>query len=80
MNCAVCGNPLVFDRVVFRCSCGVFIHSYCWDNHVLEAHKPTFEMGTVSLNDEFEPIDNEVSDEIEDEQVAVLADGEIQEV
>jgi len=77
MNCAVCGNPLVFDRVVFRCSCGVFVHSYCWDKHVLEAHKPTFEMGTVSLNDEFKPIENKVSEEIEDEQVAVLASGEI---
>ena len=80
MNCAVCGSPLAFDRVVFRCSCGVFVHSYCWDNHVLEAHKPIFEMGTISLNDEFKPIENKMSDEIEDEQISVLANGEIQEV
>lgn len=53
MNCAVCGNPLLFDRVVFHCSCGVFVHAYCWDKHVLQAHQPACEMGTVDLNGEF---------------------------
>ena len=53
MNCTVCGNPLLYDRVVFRCSCGVFTHSYCWDQHVLQAHRPSFEIGSVNLDGEF---------------------------
>jgi hypothetical protein len=53
MNCTVCGNPLLFDRVAFRCSCGAFVHAYCWDEHVLQAHKPAFEIGTVNLDGEF---------------------------
>ena len=53
MNCIVCGNPLLFDRVVFHCSCGAFVHAYCWDEHVLHAHRPPFEIGTVSLDGEF---------------------------
>ena len=47
MNCTVCGNPLLFDRVVFHCSCGAFVHAYCWNEHVLQAHQPTFEVGAV---------------------------------
>jgi hypothetical protein len=53
MNCTVCGNPLIYDRVVFHCSCGVFIHAYCWDDHVLQAHRPPFEIGSVNLDGEF---------------------------
>lgn len=53
MNCTVCGNPLIYDRAVFHCSCGVFVHSYCWDEHVLQAHRPSFEIGTVNLDGEF---------------------------
>jgi hypothetical protein len=53
MNCTVCGNPLLFDRVVFHCSCGAFVHAYCWDEHVLQAHQPSFEIGTVNLDGEF---------------------------
>ena len=53
MNCTVCGNPLIYDRVVFHCSCGAFIHSYCGDEHVLQAHRPSFEMGSVNLDGEF---------------------------
>jgi hypothetical protein len=53
MNCTVCGNPLLYDRVVFHCSCGVFIHSYCWDEHVLQAHRPAYEIGSVNLDGEF---------------------------
>jgi hypothetical protein len=53
MNCTVCGNPLLFDRVVFHCSCGVFVHAYCWDEHVLQAHQPAFEIGSVNLDGEF---------------------------
>jgi hypothetical protein len=53
MNCTVCGNPLLFDRVVFHCSCGAYVHAYCWDEHVLRAHRPHFEMGRVTLDGEF---------------------------
>jgi len=53
MNCAVCGNPLLCSRAVFRCSCGVFVHSYCWDKHVLQAHQPAFEVGTIDLDGDF---------------------------
>ena len=79
MNCAVCGSPLLFDRVVFRCSCGAFVHSYCWDKHVLQAHKPTFEMGTVDLNGEFTAIGDTVPQEVEDKQVTTIAGEEIEE-
>jgi len=54
MSCTVCGNPLIYDRTVFHCSCGAFIHAYCWDDHVLQAHRPSFEIGSVSLDGEFE--------------------------
>ena len=53
MNCAVCGNPLIYDRAVFHCSCGAFMHAYCWDEHVLQAHRPSFEIGSVNLDGEF---------------------------
>ena len=53
MNCTVCGSPLIYDRAVFHCSCGVFVHSYCWDQHVLQAHRPPFEIGSVNLDGEF---------------------------
>ena len=53
MNCTVCGNPLIYDRAVFHWSCGVFVHSYCWDQHVLQAHRPSFEIGSVNLDGEF---------------------------
>ena len=54
MNCTVCGNSLTYDRTVFHCSCGAFIHAYCWDQHVLQAHRPSFEIGSVNLDGEFE--------------------------
>lgn len=54
MNCAVCGNPLLANRSAFRCSCGVFVHAYCWDKHVLQAHQPVFEVGTIDLDGEFQ--------------------------
>ncbi len=53
MNCSVCGNPLTFDRVIFHCSCGMLIHSYCWEKHVLAAHEPSFKLGAMALNGEF---------------------------
>jgi len=53
MNCAFCGSPLPMSRAIFHCSCGVFVHAYCWEQHILQAHQPAFETGTVDLNGEF---------------------------
>lgn len=64
MNCSVCGGPLLFDRVVFRCSCGTYIHAYCADKHIVQAHRPAFEEGHVDLNGDFhlknEPVETRV--------------------
>jgi len=73
MNCTVCGNPLLFDRVVFHCSCGAFVHAYCWDEHVLRAHQPSFEIGGVNLDGEFIPRESKV-----EEQVAIARASEEQ--
>jgi len=64
MNCSVCGNPLLFDRVVFHCSCGAFVHAYCWDEHVLQAHRPSYEIGAVNLDSEFIAREGKVEEEV----------------
>lgn len=64
MNCTVCGNPLLFDRVVFHCSCGAFVHAYCWDEHVSQAHQPSFEIGSVNLDGEFIPRESKVEEQV----------------
>ena len=69
MNCTVCGSPLLFDRVVFHCSCGVFVHAYCWDKHVLQAHRPAFEVGSVDLNGEFKVKESKVEEKASDKKV-----------
>lgn len=53
MNCVVCGNTLLFDRVSFHCSCGAYVHSHCWEKHVLQAHQPPYDVGTVDLHGAF---------------------------
>jgi len=70
MNCTVCGNPLLFDRVVFHCSCGAFVHAYCWDEHVLQAHQPSFEIGAVNLDGEFIARESKVEEEVSTAQVS----------
>lgn len=55
MNCSVCGSPLLFDRVVFRCSCGAYVHAYCVDKHIVDSHRPDLEEGYADLNGEFHP-------------------------
>ncbi|MFW6118493.1 MAG: hypothetical protein ACOC6R_03270, partial [Chloroflexota bacterium] len=70
MNCIVCGNPLLYDRVVFHCSCGAFVHAYCWDEHVLQAHQPPFETGAVNLDDEFLERESKVKEEVSMAQVS----------
>jgi len=64
MNCSVCGDLLRFDRVVFHCSCGAFVHAYCWEKHVLQVHSPAFEIGSINLNGEFK-VQEQPSDEDE---------------
>jgi len=64
MNCTVCGSPLLFDRVVFHCSCGAFVHAYCWDEHVLRAHQPSFEIGSANLDGEFIPRESNVEEQV----------------
>ena len=70
MNCIVCGNPLLYDRVVFHCSCGTFVHAYCWDEHVLQAHQPSFETGSVNLDGEFIPRESKVEEQVSTVQVS----------
>jgi len=70
MNCTVCGNPLLFDRVVFHCSCGAFVHAYCWDEHVLQAHQPSFEIGAVNLDGEFIARESKIEEEVLTAQVS----------
>ena len=77
MNCTVCGNPLLFDRVALNCSCGAFVHAYCWDEHVLEAHRPPFEIGAVNLDGEFVPRESKVEVAVSDEQVLDTSVSEI---
>ena len=68
MHCLVCGNPLLYDRVVFHCSCGVFVHAYCWNEHVLQAHQPSFEIGTVNLDGEFKARESKIEEQISETQ------------
>jgi hypothetical protein len=70
MNCTVCGNPLLFDRVVFHCSCGAFVHAYCWDEHVLQAHQPAYEIGTVNLDGEFIARESKVEEQVSEAQAS----------
>jgi hypothetical protein len=70
MSCTVCGNPLIYDRVVFHCSCGAFTHSYCWDEHVLQAHRPSFEIGSVNLDGEFKPRESKIEEQVAKAQVS----------
>ncbi len=55
MNCSVCGSPLLFDRVVFRCACGAYVHAYCADKHIVDSHRPEMEEGYADLNGDFHP-------------------------
>jgi len=68
MNCTVCGNPLLFDRVVFHCSCGAFVHAYCWDEHVLQAHRPPFEIGSANLDGQFEVRESKIESPVSEAQ------------
>ena len=69
MNCTVCGNPLIYDRTVFHCSCGAFVHAYCWDEHVLQAHRPPFEIGSVNLDGEFKATESRIEEQVSRVQI-----------
>ncbi|HEY4711934.1 MAG TPA: hypothetical protein VIH69_04565 [Dehalococcoidia bacterium] len=70
MNCPVCGNPLLFDRVVFHCSCGAFVHAYCWNEHVLQAHQPAYEIGSVNLDGEFSAGESKMEQQVSRVQIS----------
>ncbi len=77
MNCTECGNALLLDRVIFRCSCGAYVHAYCADKHIVHAHRPEFQEGFVDLNGDFhlkkEPVVvAELPDEAEEESPEVV--------
>ena len=55
MVCTVCGKVLLPSRAVFRCYCGVISHAYCWERHVVQAHRPAFSIGHLDLNGKFKP-------------------------
>ena len=57
-------------RAIFHCSCGVFVHAYCWEQHVLQAHQPPFETGIVDLNGQFRASAGEAGQASETEQAA----------
>jgi len=40
------------------------VHAYCWDGHVLQAHQPSFEIGSVNLDDEFIPRESKVEEQV----------------
>ncbi len=80
MNCTICGNPLIYDRSVFHCSCGVFIHAYCWDEHVLQAHRPFFEIGSVNLDGEFKANESTKEEQVIKAQVPKEQSSEEQKV
>ncbi len=70
MKCSVCGKVLFAGRAVIRCSCGVYVHSGCWEDHVVEAHQPPYVVGNMTLDGEFEPRvpeSPEIPDEVEPE-------------
>jgi hypothetical protein len=69
-DCIVCGNPLLFDRVVFHCSCDAFVHAYCWDAHVLQAHRPAYEIGSVNLDGEFRARESKIEEQVSGAQAS----------
>jgi hypothetical protein len=74
MNCSVCGSPLLFDRVVFHCECGAYVHAYCANKHILESHRPEMDEGHADLNGDFhlnsQPVDEAAAVEPVAEPVA----------
>lgn len=62
MNCDICGNPLLYKRVVFRCQYRALIHAYSWEKHVTQSHTPRFTPGYVALNDKFRPRKPEIEE------------------
>jgi len=76
MNCSECGSPLLFDRVVFRCQCGAYVHAYCADKHIVASHRPEMEEGFADLNGDFHLKHQPVAEVAMVETVAAGATGE----
>ena len=76
MKCSVCGKVLFSGRAVIRCSCGVYVHSGCWENHVVEAHQPAFVIGTMTLDGDFLPREPESTDITEEAETEVVVEQE----
>ncbi len=74
MKCSACGKVLFAGRAVIRCSCGVYVHSGCWENHVVEAHQPDYIIGTLTLDGDFEPRKPEPAEIFEEEKQEVSAE------
>ena len=39
------------------------VHAYCWNTHVLQAHQPSYEIGTVNLDGEFTARESKVEEQ-----------------
>ena len=46
------------------------MHAYCWDEHVLQAHRPSFEIGSVNLDSEFKARESSVEEKASKAQVS----------
>ena len=55
---------LVSANETKHCSRGAFVYAYCWDEHVLEAHRPSFEIGSVNLDSESRARDSKAEEEL----------------
>ena len=60
MNCSVCGNLLFAGRAVFRCSCGAITHAHCWEKHIIDAHKPEYVIGNITIEGKFVSKESEI--------------------
>jgi len=45
------------------------VHAYCWDEHVLQAHQPPYEIGTVNLDSEFTARESKIEEQVATAQV-----------
>lgn len=76
VKCSVCGKVLFAGRAVIRCSCGVYVHSGCWENHVVEAHQPAFVIGKITLDGNFEPRELEATEIVEEVETEIVVEQE----
>jgi hypothetical protein len=46
------------------------VHAYCWDEHVLQAHQPAFEIGSVNLDGEFRARESKIEEQVSSAQIS----------